>query len=306
MFNTKTKNESFISMWHKLQDEDIENNIFMLRLNDESLIDFDVSQLYTDDKEKRTKLLEKVINECKNNIWFFFREVVRIPNELSMEAGWRNNTTRFVLNKELMILIYAYEHKYSVIDKSVMTKGYTTLIYLLEMYEKFINNNFNVFYAYDIKEFTLTNILYANFHIVNTVDPKHIMYKDHISYESRLNRDVIEKSDDKRSMDYEDFPILSKSNLCVIHNETIENEREYAKFILNLYNFYFKYRLNIFATYAVSIKYYTNQNNVKNDSETYDTLINIIENCMFENMEDDPYNIFRINDNNKPKKIITF
>ena len=50
MYNTKTKNLSFITMWHYLQDQGIENNIFMLELKDESLINFDITDLYTNDK----------------------------------------------------------------------------------------------------------------------------------------------------------------------------------------------------------------------------------------------------------------
>lgn len=305
MFNTKTKNESFIYMWHHLQDKNIENNIFMLRLDDKSLIDFDVSQLYTDDKEKRTKLLEKVVNECKNNIWFFFREVVRIPNILSMDVGWKSNTIRFVLNKDLLILIYAYEHKFSILTKSTMTRGYTTLIYLLEIYEKFINNNFNIFYAYDIKEFALTSILYANFHIINTIEPKKIMYKEHISYESRLNLNIIDDSVNNKSIEINDSSLLVKSNLCVIHNECIDNQQEYANFILNLYSIFFENKINIFGTYSRSEKYYVNNSNVKNDSETNRCLLNIVNRNMYEDISDNIYDIFMY-DRNKPNKIIFF
>ena len=47
MYNTKTKNTSFINMWRYLQEINVENNIFMLELKDESLIDFDTEYLST-------------------------------------------------------------------------------------------------------------------------------------------------------------------------------------------------------------------------------------------------------------------
>lgn len=183
MYNTKTKNLSFITMWHYLQDQGIENNIFMLELKDESLINFDITDLYTNDKEEKSELLYKVRQECKNNIWFFFREVVRIPNVLSSTMHYRENYPRFVLTPELMFLIYAYEHNLSIIADYKYQKGYYTLTLLLELYHKFILDwtNYIIYYLSDI--FMKDNkyeksLLSSNFSILNGNDVESVMLHD--------------------------------------------------------------------------------------------------------------------------------
>ena len=183
MYNTKTKNLSFITMWHYLQDQGIENNIFMLELKDESLINFDITDLYTNDKEEKSELLYKVRQECKNNIWFFFREVVRIPNVLSSTMHYRENYPRFVLTPELMFLIYAYEHNLSIIADYKYQKGYYTLALLLELYHKFILDwsNYIIYYLSDI--FMKDNkyeksLLSSNFSILNGNDVESVMLHD--------------------------------------------------------------------------------------------------------------------------------
>ena len=183
MYNTKTKNLSFITMWHYLQDQGIENNIFMLELKDESLINFDITDLYTNDKEEKSELLYKVRQECKNNIWFFFREVVRIPNVLSSTMHYRENYPRFVLTPELMFLIYAYEHNLSIIADYKYQKGYYTLALLLEIYHKFILDwtNYIIYYLSDI--FMKDNkyeksLLSSNFSILNGNDVESVMLHD--------------------------------------------------------------------------------------------------------------------------------
>lgn len=66
-------------MWRYLQDMDVENADFMLRLDDESLIDFNPSDFSNlESKDEINDLHEKVQRECRNNIWFFFREVVNV------------------------------------------------------------------------------------------------------------------------------------------------------------------------------------------------------------------------------------
>ena len=183
MYNTKTKNLSFITMWHYLQDQGIENNIFMLELKDESLINFDITDLYTNNKEEKSELLYKVRQECKNNIWFFFREVVRIPNVLSSTMHYRENYPRFVLTPELMFLIYAYEHNLSIIADYKYQKGYYTLALLLEIYHKFILDwsNYIIYYLSDI--FMKDNkyeksLLSSNFSILNGNDVESVMLHD--------------------------------------------------------------------------------------------------------------------------------
>jgi hypothetical protein len=146
-------------MWHTLQDLNIENNDFMLELKDESLKEFDISMLQTDDKIMKIKYFDKVREECKNNIWFFFREVVRIYSPVSLYSKATNmENGRFILNLDNMAMIYLYsknksfifpssgeknwfDSNYDTMKNIPMKLGTTSTLMLLTLYEKFITNN---------------------------------------------------------------------------------------------------------------------------------------------------------------------
>ena len=82
-----TSNKSFLDMHLYLKSINISNNNFMLLINDTDLIGIDPFDPYLSKELQR-----KIIKECQNNIWYFFREIIRIPN---MGGG----TGRYVLNK---------------------------------------------------------------------------------------------------------------------------------------------------------------------------------------------------------------
>ena len=136
MINKNTQNKSFINMWRYLQTEEVENNIFMLTLNDESLRDFKLEDLCTNDKDKRSILFQKIHEECRQNIWFFFRELIKIPNPVAYHSHQNSICdSYYVLNPDEMKIIYAYEHDISILKKiDDVPKGIKTTIYLLELY----------------------------------------------------------------------------------------------------------------------------------------------------------------------------
>lgn len=152
MINTKTNNKSFIKMWRHLQDCNVENNSFMLDLKDESLKNFKLEDLFIDDKDERNELIDRVINECKNNIWFFFREIVQIGNPIGLYSGLTDETNvSFILNPINCAMIYLYDKKKSFYFNSsyfhngknnIFRKyGVTTTLLILSLYEFFISNN---------------------------------------------------------------------------------------------------------------------------------------------------------------------
>lgn len=71
---TNTTNKSFLAMYVILGSLGIENKSFHLALYDETLFNVDPydPNLTTDQKAR-------IFNECRKNIWYFIREVVRIP-----------------------------------------------------------------------------------------------------------------------------------------------------------------------------------------------------------------------------------
>ena len=70
-------NQSFIDVSELLKYININNNDFMLKLNDESLRDVDPHSETLTEEQKIA-----IINECKSNIWYFIREVVLVPDKV--------------------------------------------------------------------------------------------------------------------------------------------------------------------------------------------------------------------------------
>ena len=77
-YDVETKNISFLQVSSDLRQLGIKNNKFFLRLNDKSLQGVDPHNPMV---MKSDELMFKIINECITNIWYFLREVVRLPAE---------------------------------------------------------------------------------------------------------------------------------------------------------------------------------------------------------------------------------
>lgn len=139
MINTKTKNTSFINMWRYLQNENIKNNDFMLRLRDTSLLDYkwrrydkgDVltnleDSVKTMDDLRSDDYKRNLSEEISENIWFFFREILCRKDDL---ASGKTKTEEYpinyfyrhyTLNPATMKMIYLYEHKRNfIVDASI-------------------------------------------------------------------------------------------------------------------------------------------------------------------------------------------
>ena len=74
-YHMSTTNKSFLEMSQYLKDSGIENNKFML-----ALLDPDLARIDPHDPKLNTIMKQKVLRECIYNPWYFFREVVRIPD----------------------------------------------------------------------------------------------------------------------------------------------------------------------------------------------------------------------------------
>lgn len=76
IYDTKTKNLSFLQTAVDLRKLGIKNHMFFLRLYDESLQGVDpFSPLLTEEQ------MIRIIQECMINPWYFLRECVRIPDQ---------------------------------------------------------------------------------------------------------------------------------------------------------------------------------------------------------------------------------
>ena len=108
----KTTNKSFVNMWRHLQKYKIENNLFMLQVLDDGLVDFSIEKYMSMDRDDPTFQIyrNRVIEEARNNIWFYFRELVMVPDEESL-SGYKH----FELSPATMLMIYLYDKKASFI-----------------------------------------------------------------------------------------------------------------------------------------------------------------------------------------------
>lgn len=86
-YDYNTTNKSFLDMYLYLKSINIKNNNFMLIINNKELIGVDPY-----DPNLSDNLKSKIIKECKENIYYFLREVMRIP-----EQG--GGSSRYELNR---------------------------------------------------------------------------------------------------------------------------------------------------------------------------------------------------------------
>ena len=145
-YSTKTDNKSFINMWRYLQRNNIENNLFMLQTIRKELVDFTIDKYNSMDKESPSFLTLKsnVIDEVKENIWFYFRELVMVPDDSSV-TGYKH----FELTPKSMMMIYLYQKNKSFININTDDE---ICLYFLWNYHKSLYN----------KDLVLTNSLTKN------------------------------------------------------------------------------------------------------------------------------------------------
>ena len=74
-YHMSTTNKSFLEVHKYLEDSGIQNNKFFL-----ALLDPDLARIDPHDPMLSTQYKTKVLRECLYNPWYYFREVVRIPD----------------------------------------------------------------------------------------------------------------------------------------------------------------------------------------------------------------------------------
>lgn len=111
IYDVKTKNLSFLKVSRMLRQKGIKNNKFMLELHDEDLVGVDP---YSKEVEKNPTLQLKIYREICRNVWYYLREVVRIPAdgaEIRYELNIANATMAFLkLQNKNIIEIICRQH----------------------------------------------------------------------------------------------------------------------------------------------------------------------------------------------------
>lgn len=99
-YDYTTRNKSFIDIYLILKDKGIKNNNFHLLLFDKSLVGVDPR-----DPGLSNEVKHKIIEECSMNIWYFLREVARVPAQGSSTGAPVN------LNLTNLAQVYLYINK---------------------------------------------------------------------------------------------------------------------------------------------------------------------------------------------------
>jgi len=111
IYDVKTKNLSFLKVSKTLREKGVKNNKFMLILYDEGLQGVDPR---SKEVEKNSELQIRIYREICRNVWYYLREVVRIPAdgaEIPYELNIANATMAFLkLQNRNIIEIICRQH----------------------------------------------------------------------------------------------------------------------------------------------------------------------------------------------------
>ena len=82
LYDFGTANVSFLQLAHDLQYLGVKEWYFLLEIKDHSIAGVDPYQCDNDGNTTLTKdQISRIIRECTRNMWYFLREVCRIPAE---------------------------------------------------------------------------------------------------------------------------------------------------------------------------------------------------------------------------------
>lgn len=199
MISEKTNNLSFLKMQYNLQDDNCTNFYMINEVNDKSLDGVDVYRhLYEirNDSVRKNDFIFRVMQECRDNIWYFFREVVRIPTQLNKETFVDSNLAMFPLTPKSAIMIQLYNNGigFSTTYNNTFNYNemYTMLLLILyrefftiydntvvfgipssidEKYEEKSNKKYtNRNYIHDLTTLLYHELMWANNYIIGHID----------------------------------------------------------------------------------------------------------------------------------------
>ena len=104
-----TENMSFLNMADFLKDQGVpeEEAMTPIGVNNKLFTYFDYKNIPVEDIAGRN-YKEMILSECRSNIWFFFREIVRIP--IPGQPHDYEHSMRFPLNLLTYQMIWCYDH----------------------------------------------------------------------------------------------------------------------------------------------------------------------------------------------------
>ena len=133
---TNTMNKSFLDLHDKMDNFDVDMDVNSpLLLLDKKL----QNDEYKDIREKR----QAIHLECRHNIWYYFREFVRLCTKQQFIYHIYHNVFPFTITDKLYKVIWCYNMGYNfIIDDDTDSESiYETLFLLLMHYRFFIRSN---------------------------------------------------------------------------------------------------------------------------------------------------------------------
>lgn len=194
MHNTKTKNKSFIKLWRELQKLDIDGAEEILYTKNSELDGVDIFDIYEDSCTNIQDFNAKLVEECKENIWFFFREVVKIPI-----INTSDEYTRYIINIPTYMLIKNYIKGIPTIlvkEDFMPNSGIKTTLLLLTLYNDLIIKGKSVMNLYHVFKHSMVTrdivkLLDFNFDVFLTLPNNYrpIILLDNIYYPEKYDND---------------------------------------------------------------------------------------------------------------------
>lgn len=127
MYDYNTSNKSFIDLKQKLDKMGIENQEYLLLLN-ENLSSIDPWDEGLSEHEKA-----EIVQECELNIWYFLREVLRLPFDFINKSN-----PKFSINIGVLSMIFLWLNGYNQMTIMPSTMFKTGTICALYAYLKYI------------------------------------------------------------------------------------------------------------------------------------------------------------------------
>jgi len=226
MIDITTKNKSFKNVRNELYDAGIENCDFLLKLNDRDLM-----HIPENPAEWDKPLREKIAKECKDNFWFFVREIIRIPSELNIRyKDPYEYCPRFTLRLNTLRLFYAYTENADIIYKTNNDQSINEAIAILLIYDFIIKEslypNYDNFVPKEIED------------IINRISDlnKYSIFMNDINYDSIIRND----SNNEAVLVKYVFDILHIGRVAFSHNIKLINKNNTIKSLDELYKYDFE------------------------------------------------------------------
>lgn len=226
MIDITTKNKSFKNMRNELYDAGIFNCDFLLKLNDRDLM-----HIPENPAEWDKTLREKIAKECKDNFWFFVREIIRIPSELNIRyKDPYEYCTRFTLRLNTLRLFYAYTENADIIYKTNNDQSINEAIAILLIYDFIIKGslypNYDNFVPKEIED------------IINRISElnKYSIFMYDFDYDSIIRSN----SNDEAVLVKYIFDILHIGRVAFSHNIKLINKNNTIKSLDELYKYDFE------------------------------------------------------------------